>query len=377
MLWANSPWSAAYTALWQTPLSLPYTEVSLPYPPLFWINEGLMTLFFLVVGLELKREFISGALSLPGQVLLPAVAACGGMLTPALFYIGINWAEPAALQGWAIPVATDIAFALGALSLFNGRLPASLKVFLLALAIFDDVGAILIISFFYTRGFAWLPFLSAVLFTLILLFLSRKQVKGLLPYFIAGLFLWFCLLQAGIHPTIAGVILALTLPYEEKENSSFNQLEEGLHPWVAYAIMPLFALANAGFSLSTISGSFEGKDKVTLGLIVGLALGKPLGVLSCAWLAIRLKLAKLPEGASWLALWGVSILCGIGFTMSLFLGTLAFINSEFYMTEVRLGVFIGSILSGLMGAAVLFLATQLKTKGEHPLSLEKRLRNDR
>lgn len=321
-------------------------------PVLFAINDGLMSLFFLFVGLELKREFREGQLAHYSKILLPLIAAVGGMMVPAAIYLLVNHGQPGTASGWAIPVATDIAFALGALSLFGKRVPLSLKLFLMALAIFDDLGAILIIAFFFTHDLAYVPILFAVLIVFFLQVLNYYRVLSLVPYLVLGAFLWFCILKSGIHPTVAGVLLALCIPL----GKPLKTLEHALHPWVAFGIMPLFALANAGVSLKTVAVSY-----VASGVIFGLFIGKQIGVLGFSWMAVRLKWARLPDGASWVQMYGVASLCGIGFTMSLFLGTLAFSRADFYLEEVKVGVLIGSLLSGMLGAGVLYFASK-KTK---------------
>lgn len=322
----------------------------------FLINEGLMAIFFLLVGLELKREFTTGELSHVSQILLPGVAAIGGMVIPALIYGVINSHNPITLKGWATPVATDIAFALGVLSLFGRRVPIGLKLFLMALAIFDDIGAILIIGLFYSHGMVYLALFLSILLVLLLYIMNRKGIESLALYLIVGSLLWVALLYSGVHPTIAGVLLALFIPLKkDTEKSPLHRLETQLHPWVAYLIMPLFALANAGFSFDGLSMGIL-TDDVVLGIVFGLFIGKQLGVFGFTWVFIKLGFASLPVNVTWLGLYGVAILCGIGFTMSLFLGTLSFQNQGIYLSEVRLGVMIGSILSGLIGGMVLLMA---------------------
>lgn len=341
MIWVNSPLEFIYHK-WVNLSTL-------------WINDGLMAVFFLIVGLELKRGFLEGRLSSFSQITLPAVAALGGMLVPALVYILINHASPQTLKGWAIPVATDIAFALAVLSFFQQKIPATLKLFLLALAIFDDMGAMIIIAFFYTNHLSSLWLGSAFTLVLVLCLFNGLGVQSLLPYMLAGLLLWFCLLHSGVHPTLAGVVLALTIPHSH----TTGKMETMLHPWVAYLIMPLFALTNAGFSLTGLSMTAL-TNVVVLGIVMGLFIGKQLGVLGFSWLCIRSGLAKLPAGTTWLQLYGVTLLCGIGFTMSLFLGTLSFENESHYLADVRLGVMTGSILSGLVGAIIFFITISEK-----------------
>lgn len=321
---------------------------------LFWINDGLMAVFFLAVTLELKREFIAGELSPVSRVILPLAAALGGMLVPVLIYIAINYANPIGLKGWAIPVATDIAFALGVLSLFGKRVPKGLKLYLLALAIFDDLGAICIIAIFYTSHISYLLLFRVGVLVYILFLFNRLRVYSLIPYLLLGGWLWLMLVPSGIHPTLAGVFLGFMIPMKKQQKfSPLHRLENGLQPIVAYGIMPLFALANAGFSFSGLTLN-QLTDGVTLGIIAGLVIGKELGVFGFSWILIKTGFASLPLKTSWLALYGVAIICGIGFTMSLFLGTLSFQNeNSILLTEVRLGVIVGSIVSGLIGVTVL------------------------
>lgn len=356
MIWANSTFYQSQQQFIATFLPL--------------INEGLMTFFFLLVGLELKRGFLDGVLSTLSQIMLPALAAVGGMVVPALFYIAINYHNPMALKGWATPVATDIAFAVGVLSLFGKKVPQGLKLFLLALAVFDDIGAILIIIYFHSHALALLWLMAAIFLSGVLMVLNKLAIQNLGAYLGVGSLLWLTLFYAGIHPTMAGILLALFIPGKSQKSSSpLNRLEDYLHPWVAYLIMPLFALANAGFSLETISLKLILTDTVVMGIVIGLFIGKQVGIFSVVWLLIRSRLAKLPLATSWGQLYGVSLLCGIGFTMSLFLGTLSFQHENIYLTKVRLGVILGSILSGLAGALVLFLAFSF-TKNSRSLTVE-------
>lgn len=361
----NSHFAPLYQAIFQMPLIVQVGTVSVEISLHKIINDGLMAIFFLLVGLELKREFVVGELADFSRVLLPGVAAIGGMLIPAIIYVIVNIHQPDALRGWAIPVATDIAFALGVLSLFGARVSEGLKLFLMALAIFDDVGAIIIIAIFYTSTLSWAAIAGAV-FTLGLLWLlNRLKVAKLSPYLILGFFLWLFVLKSGIHATVAGVLLAFMIPLHKPEKSKvtlLQQLIEFLHPRVAYLIIPLFAFANAGVSFTGISphAFLEG---VTLGTLLGLFVGKQLGVFSFAWAMVKLGWARLPKNTGWLELYGIALICGIGFTMSLFLGTLAFENgmSE-RMVQVRLGVLAGSLLSGTLGASFLYLGLK-KQKG--------------
>lgn len=341
---------------------------------LFWINEVLMAIFFLGIGLELKHGFQEGLTEAalnplpvtlsPGKkrsgfyraALLPGWAALGGMLIPALIYFFLNHADPVAMQGWATPIATDIAFAVGMLSLFGRRVPPALKLFLLALAIFDDLGAVIVIALFYSQGIVYWPLLMAVVLVLLLALLNWYRIRSLIPYLLAGPLIWFCFLKAGLHPTLSGFVLALMLPSQGNTHPfSVHSLEQGLKPWIAYVIMPLFALANAGVSLHTVSLAVF-TTPVVLGIIAGLFLGKQAGVTLFTWLAIRFGKLRLPAGTTWGMLYGVALLCGIGFTMSLFLGTLAFNGVGNHVTEVRLGVMTGSLLSGLAGILVLLAA---------------------
>ncbi len=325
-----------------------------------WINDGLMALFFLLVGLEIKREMVVGQLARWSDRALPGLAALGGMLVPALLYALVNRHDSQTLAGWAIPAATDIAFALGVLSLLGSRVPPSLKVFLSALAILDDLGAVLIIALFYTSDLSTAMLLAAAGLVAVLLVLNRLKVTALLPYLLVGALLWFCMLRSGIHATLAGVILALCIPLGDTEADAASpllRLESALHPWVAFLIVPLFGFANAGVSLAGIAPA-NLLDPVPLGVALGLFLGKQVGISLLVLLAIRSGLARLPEGASWLQLYGVALLCGIGFTMSLFIGALAFPTAPFLVDEVKIGVLLGSLLSALAGVAVLLFAAR-------------------
>ena len=349
---ANSPLATGYFA----GLHLEFAGLSVGH----WINDGLMALFFLLVGLEIKRELAVGQLARWRDRALPGLAALGGMLVPALLYALVNRHDPQTLAGWAIPAATDIAFALGVLALLGSRVPASLKVFLSALAILDDLGAVLIIAFFYTRDLSTTMLLAAAGLVAGLFLLNRLKVRALLPYLLLGALLWFCLLRSGLHATLAGVILALFIPLGDTEGdraSPLLRLESALHPWVAFLIVPLFGFANAGVSLAGLSPS-NLLDPVPLGVALGLFLGKQLGITLLVLLAIRSGLARRPAGASWLQLYGVALLCGIGFTMSLFIGALAFPGAPALVDEVKIGVLLGSLLSALTGSVVLVVAAR-------------------
>ena len=324
-----------------------------------WINDALMAIFFFFVTLEIKREFIQGELSNLKQAMLPIIAAVGGMVIPALFYVVINFGNPETMNGWAIPSATDIAFSLGILSLLGSRVPISLKVFLTALAIIDDLGAILIIAFFYSGDLS-IVYLSLILICYILLLVLNKfSIKIFTPYLIIGLFMWFFTYKSGIHATIAGVLLASTIPHRLKDHdfSLLVKLEHAISPYVAFMIMPLFAFANAGVSLTGLSLSTL-LNPVPLGILCGLFFGKQIGVLLFSFVSIKLKFAEMPNNSSWLSLYGVSILTGIGFTMSLFVGNLAFVENVQYMDGVKIGVLAGSLLSTLAGYFLLLVTSK-------------------
>ena len=323
---------------------------------LHWINDALMAIFFFFVTLEIKREFLQGELSNIKQALLPIIAAVGGMLVPALFYVFVNLGDSETLNGWAIPSATDIAFSLGVLSLLGKRVPLSLKVFLTALAIIDDLGAIVIIALFYSGDLS-IKYLSLMLIAFILLLLINKfNIKKFLPYLIVGLFLWDFTHNSGIHATIAGVLLAMTIPHRKKEKdfSLLIKIEHAISPYVAFGIMPLFAFANAGVSLEGLSFASL-LDKVPLGIVLGLFLGKQLGVFIFSYVSIKLKIAQMPNNTSWYNFYGVGVLTGIGFTMSLFVGNLAFVENMQYMDGVKIGVLTGSLLSTLFGYFLILL----------------------
>ena len=331
-------------------------EFGLKLSILHWINDVLMAIFFFFVSLEIKREFIKGELSNPKQAMLPIIGAVGGMAVPAAFYIAINYSDNTTLNGWAIPSATDIAFSLGVLSLLGKRVPISLKVFLTALAIIDDLGAIVIIAFFYS-GNIEMKYLILMLVSLVILVgLNKFKVKSFIPFLIVGIFLWDFTHQSGIHATIAGVLLALTIPHNVKneKQSMLLKLEHGLSPYVAFGIMPIFAFANAGVSLEGLTFATL-LNPVPLGIVLGLFFGKQIGVFLLSYIAVKLKFADKPTGSTWPAFYAVSILTGIGFTMSLFVGNLAFANNLEYMDGVKIGVLTGSLLSTLFGYFLLLL----------------------
>ena len=330
---------------------------------LHWINDVLMVIFFFLVNLEIKREFIQGELSNRKQALLPFIAAIGGMLVPALIYIFININSSETLNGWAIPTATDIAFSLGVLSLLGKRVPLSLKVFLTALAIIDDLGAIVIIAFFYSSKLNFIYLILMFLTFILLIVLNKFGIKKFIPYLFFGLFLWFFTHESGIHSTISGVLLALTIPHRKEQNdySLLLKVEHLIAPYVAFMIMPLFALANAGVSLEGLK--FNSLFSVVpLGILLGLFLGKQIGVFLFSYISIKLKIAEMPNNANWLNLYGVGILTGIGFTMSLFVGNLAFVENVKYMDGVKIGVLTGSLLSTIMGYFLLLISRKSKNK---------------
>jgi len=351
---ANSPLSALYTAWLDIPVAVQFGALEIAKPLILWINDGLMAVFFFLVGLEIKREFLEGEFSSPSQIVLPAMAAFGGMAGPALIYVLINQDNPVNMDGWAIPTATDIAFALGILALVGSRAPLSLKILLTAIAIIDDLGAIVIIAVFYTENLSAPSLMLAGGFIAALTAVNRFGVARQAAYILLGIGLWVCVLKSGVHATLAGVITAFAIPMGrggEGAPSMLKALEHKLHPWVAYMILPVFAFANAGVSFSGIglSGFVE---PVKLGISVGLFAGKQIGVFLMLWLGIKLGLSAMPRGTNWIQLYGVSLLCGVGFTMSLFIGSLAFEHSSFDV-PIRLGVLTGSILSAVLGYALL------------------------
>ena len=353
---SNGQLSDIYFSSLEKYIILGTKEFGLKLSVLHWINDVLMAIFFFFVSLEIKREFLQGELSNPKQAMLPIIGAVGGMAVPALFYIIINYSDSTTLNGWAIPSATDIAFSLGVLSLLGKRVPISLKVFLTALAIIDDLGAIVIIAFFYS-GNIEIKYLILMLVSVILLVgLNKFKVKSFIPFLVVGVFLWDFTHQSGIHATIAGVLLALTIPHNIKNNkeSMLLKLEHGLSPYVAFGIMPVFAFANAGVSLEGLTFKTL-LNPVPLGIVLGLFFGKQIGVFVLSYISIKLKFADKPTGSTWPALYAVSILTGIGFTMSLFVGNLAFANNLEYIDGVKIGVLTGSLLSTLFGYFLLLI----------------------
>jgi len=360
MVAENSAARGLYDSLLGIPVEIRFGTFEIAKPLLLWINDGLMAIFFFLIGLEVKREFLDGELSEPSRILLPVIAAVGGMAVPASIYAMANWGDPVAMKGWAIPTATDIAFALGVLALLGSRVPNTLKLFLMTLAIVDDLGAIVVIAIFYTADLSLSSLLVAGACIALLFVLNRKGVLDIAPYLLIGIILWAAVLKSGVHATLAGVVIALFIPYKKlagETKTQLEKLEHDLHPAVAYGVLPLFAFANTGVSLEGL-GIESLFHTVPLGIAAGLFVGNQLGVFGFSWLAIKSGVASLPEGANWLQLYGVSLLCGIGFTMSLFISSLAFEQGgPDFAVDDRLGILTGSILSGILGYAVLRLAS--------------------
>ena len=357
---SNSPLAPLYSLFLRTPVAVSVGALHLDKPLLLWINDGLMAFFFLVVGAEIKREVIEGELSSIRRAILPVLAALGGMVVPAVLYILVSEGDPDMLAGWAIPTATDIAFALAALSVIGRAAPPSLKIFLLALAIIDDLGAIVIIAIFYTSELSVMALGLAAGVLAFMFLLNRLGVKSVAPYAVLGIILWVLVLKSGVHATLAGVATALAIPLKGKDGASpLKHVEHSVHPWSSFLVMPLFGFANAGLNLAGI-GVQHLLHGVASGIAVGLFFGKQIGVFGATWLAVRLGLGERPPGVSWGAIYGVSFLAGIGFTMSLFIGTLAWDDGS-HAAEIRLGVLEGSLLSAVAGIAIL-LATQRRPK---------------
>ena len=359
---ANSAMAPLYASFLATPARVGIGDFEIAKPLLLWINDGLMAIFFFLVGLEIKREFVKGELSTREQAILPAIGALGGMAVPAVIFVLINIATPENLAGWAIPAATDIAFALGVLALLGSRAPFALKVLLTAIAVLDDLGAIVIIAVFYTAQLSIGALALAGGALAVLVAMNLLGVRRLAPYVIVGVVMWTCVLKSGVHATLAGVAVAMTIPIVEKEGRSLlEDCEHGLHSWVAFGVLPLFGFANAGVSFAGMSPASL-LDPLTLGIALGLFLGKQAGVYTAIRLTVRLGLARLPAGVSWRQIYGLAVLCGIGFTMSLFIGGLAWEHSDFD-APIRLGVLAGSIASAVVGALLLTLASA-KRPGE-------------
>jgi Na+:H+ antiporter, NhaA family len=357
---ANSPLAPLYRALLDTPVEIRFGELGIAKPLLLWVNDGLMALFFFLIGLEVKREVLAGQLSRPEQVVLPLIAAAGGVAVPAIIYFALNQGDPVAVRGWAIPSATDIAFAVAVFGLFATRLPRSLRLFLLSVAIFDDLAAIVIIALFYTEELSTTSLGIAGAGLLGLLVLNRSGVRHQAAYILLGVLVWVSVLKSGVHATLAGFAVAWFIPLHRENQDGHPMLaylEHRLHPWVAFAILPLFAFANAGLSFAGLTLA-DLVQPVPLGIALGLLVGKQLGIFGVSALAIRLGLAQRPAGATWLQFYAVSILCGIGFTMSLFIGSLAFEHAApAYLEQVKLGVLLGSLASVVLAAGILQFAS--------------------
>ncbi|WP_144391869.1 Na+/H+ antiporter NhaA [Pleionea sediminis] len=356
LIFANTGLYEFYQKLIQLPVEIRVGDFQIDKPLLLWINDGLMAIFFLLVGLELKREFREGELSSIDKVILPGLGAIGGMVVPALIYAYFNWSDPVALKGWAIPAATDIAFALGILMLLGKSVPVSLKVFLVALAIFDDIGAIVIIALFYTSNLSMTALVTAIIAAAFLFALNRKKVSDITPYFIVGIIMWAALLKSGVHATLAGVVMAMFIPMKHKNEpnvSPLKDLEHDLHGMVAFFVLPVFAFANAGVPIINV-GLENLLHPISLGIFCGLVFGKQIGIMLFIGLGMMFKITKLPKDLTILHIYGASLLCGIGFTMSLFIGGLAFeetgVNSLY---DERLGILAGSLVSGILGYIVL------------------------
>lgn len=355
MIISNSPFSASYENMMETPVMVMFGEFNIAKPLLLWINDGLMALFFFMVGLEIKREVVEGSLSDKSKLALPIFAAIGGMLVPAVVYSFFNWGNEAAMQGWAIPMATDIAFALGILSLLGSRVPTQLKLFLLALAIIDDLGAIIVIALFYTSSMSYISLLVAAISIAVLFTMNRKSVVNNTAYVLVGIILWTAVLKSGVHATLAGVILGLMIPIKNNK-LSFHSLEDSLHAPVNFIILPLFAFANTGISFSGLSVK-DFTDNMTIGIVLGLFFGKQAGIFLFTYIAKIIGLGSLDDGITWGSVYGLAILSGIGFTMSLFIGSLAFECHEsstcFDLVDYRMGILLGSLISGIVGYLVL------------------------
>ena len=363
----NSPASQVYEALLETHVPIGLAPFALDKSLLHWINDGLMAIFFFLVGLEIKRELVVGELSTAKQAALPVIAAVGGMIVPAVIYAALNWGDPIALRGWAIPAATDIAFAVGVLALLGDRIPAPLKIFLLALAIIDDLGAIVIIALFYTASLSLVALGLAAVGIAALVLLNQRGVTAIWPYLLIGLLIWVCVMESGVHATLAGVATALAVPLAPAPGHSegtLERLELAIGPWVRFFVLPLFAFANAGVSLSGITLAHV-TSSIPMGIALGLLVGKATGIFAFSFVAIRMRLATPPEGATWAQIFGVAVLGGIGFTMSLFIGMLAF-SDPAYAAPLRLGVLVGSLMSAVGGYLLLRFWVPGNDEGNEP-----------
>lgn len=361
---ANSPLGAAYFGALSTEVAVTVGGGGIVKPALLWINDGLMALFFFLIGLEVKREVLEGQLSSWQQSSLPLFAAIGGMAMPAAVFLVINLQYPDNINGWAIPAATDIAFALGVLALLGSRVPVALKALLLAVAVIDDIGAIAIIALFYTPGVQTTMLLAAAAVLVLLVLIGRARVASPIPYIVLGTVLWYFVLKSGVHATLAGVALAMTVPlYDRKGEAVLEHMEHALHPWVAFMVVPIFALANAGVTLVGLEPS-AALAPLPLGIALGLILGKQLGIVGFAWLAVKSGVSSLPVGITWRHIWGLSLVAGIGFTMSLFIGNLAFVDA-YLIDQVKIGVLTGSLIAAFAGVMI------LKGAGGDPVRTEK------
>ena len=351
IIMANSFFSERYNAFLEFPVSIVLGTFAISKPLVLWINDGLMAIFFFVVGLEIRRELFYGELSQPSQVVLPFLAAIAGIVVPALIYTGLNYDDAIAMNGWAIPSATDIAFALGIFILFGKHLPPSLKLFLLSVAIIDDIGAVIIIAIFYSQDLAPYSLIVASVGLVVLFVLNRFKLENKTPFILVSIVVWAAVLKSGVHATLAGFAVAWFIPIaRDKAKSMSYQIEHGLHPWIAFFVLPLFAFANAGVGLTnaTVDELFT---PISIGIIGGLFVGKQLGIFTACFIAVKLKLCRLPKDATWTQLYGVCLLCGVGFTMSLFIGSLAFEEQGLaYQTQVKVGVLVGSFISAVAGA---------------------------
>lgn len=363
---ANSPLSPSYNSFLEFPVSIVLGSFEISKPLVLWINDGLMAIFFFVVGLEIKRELLYGQLASKDQVILPFLAAAAGIIFPALIYVALNYEDAIAMNGWAIPSATDIAFALGLFIIFGKHLPPSLKIFLLSVAIIDDIGAVIIIALFYSSDLSTNSLIIASIGLVVLFLFNRLELTNKTPFILISIIVWAAVLKSGVHATLAGFAVALFIPIaKDKAESMSYQIEHGLHPWIAFFVLPVFAFSNAGVELigTSVSQLFT---PVSMGIIGGLFIGKQLGIFAACYVAIKLKLCNLPKDATWSQLYGVCLLCGVGFTMSLFIGSLAFEEQGLaYQTQVKVGVLVGSILSGVLGAIIIKRASnKIKLAGE-------------
>lgn len=369
MLLANSPLSGVYQGFLAIPVEVVFGHFEIAKPLVLWVNDGLMALFFMLIGLEVKREMLEGHLSSPKEIVLPGLAAIAGIVFPALIYTAFNFNDPVGIRGWAIPAATDIAFAIGVFTLFGTRLPISLKLFLLSVAIFDDIAAIVIIALFYSTELSTTSLAIGGAGLLVLFLLNRLRVNSMTPYVLVGLVIWAAVLKSGVHATLAGFAIAWSIPLKLKNTKGkamLSDLEHAMHPWIGMLVLPLFAFANAGVNLGDI-GMEALLSPITLGIALGLFVGKQIGIFGVCWLVVKMKLAELPKKATWAQFYGVCLLCGIGFTMSLFIGSLAFEEQPLeFQTAVKLGVIIGSLASVVVAVLVLRASALKRADGFIP-----------